>query len=235
MKLIGILAFGGLASAAVAIAAVVTGDGLGSAPPAVAGTHDSAVTSVNDGPRVLADWLPNTKWRHEYASEARSSSDLAVIATVVDARAGVVTSGPNAIDAPTSTIVFTLKPERGLGNRPDSLPGQIVVEMTVASPADGPPDIGGLLAAHENRRGLWLLVRDTSSARNPGVDAVVFWSCAIAADGTLVSAATGDLISPRVTRGLRTIDDVEREARRPDREVTAAERRRDPSYYGDVD
>jgi hypothetical protein len=235
MKFIGTLALAALTSAAVAIGAVAAGDGSGSAPAAVAGTHESAVTSVDDGPRVLADWLPNTKWRHDYALEARSSSDLAVIATVIDVRAGVITSGSNAIDAPTSTIVFTLEPERALGNRHDSLPDQIVAEMTVASPADGPPDIGGLLAAHENRRGLWLLVRDTSSARNPDVDAVVFWSCAIAADGTLVSAATGDPISPTVTRGLRTVDDVEREARRPDREVTAAERRRDPSYYGDVD
>jgi hypothetical protein len=200
--------------------------------PALVENEHAAVT-VAEGPRILADWLPNARWRYPAGPEA--ATDAAVVATIKDARLGQVTADDtSSASAPTQSALLIVEIERQLGGEPLDWSGDVAIEVTLPSSVDGDASGEALAAYRAIGRALFLLKTRDTKLVNAEAKALVYWDAGVAHDGRLVIPATGQPVPASITRGLGTIDDVERQAARPTHEVDPAERRRDPSYFEDT-
>lgn len=229
MKPIVVAVSGALVAVGVAGAlAVVARDD--TKPVTVADSPPHAAVTNAEGPRILADWLPNAKWR--YPAGAKAMTDAVVLARIKDVRLGKVRDGgDSSASAPTQTVLLIVEVERQLGGEELGWTGDTAVEVTLASSLDGAADTEAVESYRTIGRALLLLKTREVELANPRAKALVYWDAGVASDGRLVVPATGRPIPPNITRGLITVSDVERQLREPSHEVDPADRRRDPTYF----
>lgn len=193
-------------------------------------TESGGAASMAEGPRTLADMLPNAKW--PWPEDSRAHSDILVLGSVTGAREGATRpADPEPISADTLTVLVDFRVDRTISQDGEdrALSDIVTLEVVPGVPVGG--TVHELVDLYNDMGHSVFLLDLEGDPINDDVDGRVFWAGRVASDGGL-GGPNGNKLDDNFARGIDTLDELEQQARKPEYPVDPEERRSDPEYYG---